>query len=130
MNTDNVKVSIRAVEERKNFDMRNWVNVAREADITCGTAACIAGCTALTPEFKQAGGGMHQGNPGLYIVLADRSGFGALARFWGISWLEAHSLCAGRQFYRVDELGDVTREMALAALNHLLETGSTEGFQP
>jgi len=130
MNKDNVKVSIRAVTERKNFNMSWWFpNLPKKIPekITCNTAACIGGCTALTPEWKEQGGSLTMcASP----LLKGMHGIKAMAKFWDNSDKKAAYICASTGFYRVVFLKDITREMALAALNHLLETGSTKGFTP
>ncbi len=128
MNKRNVKVSIRAVTERKNFDMSCWFVSDNVQDIDCGTAACIGGCTALTPEFKAAGGFIFNSHTTLRLKLNGMTNHMAMAEFWDIHGDYSEDICINEYFYDVDDLQDVTRDMALKALNYLLENETTEGF--
>jgi len=128
----NVKVSIRAVTEQKNFNMKYWINTRlTNKEITCNTAACIAGSTAMTPEFKAAGGFLREVLHGHYVISFNNSiQDDAMAEFWEIPIRDAERICTESSFYCINGLPNVTREMALKALNYLLDNGTVRGFQP
>lgn len=129
MNKDNVLVSYQAVKERKKFHMLHWFDTNSRGQLHCGAAACIGGCTALTTEFKKAGGSIIKNHHGFNISLNGKVGYEAMAEFWEVDQQIADDICGDPDFYDFDYLNQITRDMALQALNYLLENGTTEGFK-
>jgi len=91
MNKDNVKVSIRAVTEQKNFSMSQWF-----VKKSCGMVACIGGCTALTPEWEAQGGTTAKKTQPMF---RREGGYRAMAEFWNISIVDAINICGEEEFY-------------------------------
>lgn len=77
-----IAVMKRAGEVNMNFWQRGGVSETEDDLHSCGNSACFAGWLAVSPEFREAGGGLHRS-----------SGAPLFGAFFGfravIAWLEA-----------------------------------------
>lgn len=138
VNKKHIQVSIDAVKAQKKFDMSSWFQTRAKTERGlkgCGTSACIAGCTALQPEYKESGLGVFYDRWSDCWKFNDQDGFHvygfeAMEIFWECSGEDAGNICTDEDFYGVDDLKDVTKDMALKALRYLKKHGTTEDFKP
>ena len=141
VNVEHINTSITAINEKVTvFNMAVWLNFQNHKTMFddkhayykipsgCGTIGCVAGATALTDEFKRAGGCFTIKKDITHIQLDGETGPHAMALFWGCSEEDAYNICARPKFYNVDKLVKVSKKAVIAALEHLKKQGTTKGF--
>tara|TARA_Y100001938_G_C8080980_1_gene429067 strand:- start:1863 stop:2312 length:450 start_codon:yes stop_codon:yes gene_type:complete len=145
MNLENVNIAIAVMERVKErgdkVDMSRWqkghyleghytIKQAEEALHTCGTAACLAGWIAVSPEWKAQGHGITSyGAP--YLVLPN--GEEALEAYAIAVWLDIPPSEATRLTAVIDASSlygkdtGIEAEDVLKVLYRLRDTGSIWG---
>lgn len=133
MNIINVMKAINIMERAGKVNMRRWqmtdlnneCNAAdNEADLhQCGTAACLGGWIAVSPEFQEDGGsaGHRSGGPHFGVAY----GSDAIAEWLSIPSYHSTALCAltSDGFYESSYSSQITKEMVLEKLYALRDYG-------
>lgn len=133
-NEKNIKDSINALKRVRDrggkFNLKSWQELHFLAKISTteeelhgfGMAASIGGWIALSPEFKAAGGTVdYMGCP----WMNGENGMDAMKEYWDIPLIKVELICDCDQFtmeyYGVDNLEDITIDMAIEAVESLLK---------
>lgn len=104
------------------FDIRHWLNPDPSTDkyprtetkaVECGSAACVVGWLALSPQGKAKGWSV--GRDGYPTFKAHKGAEDALGEFLGIDWRDAYRIAYPSQ-YKEDP---VTAETALARIREV-----------
>lgn len=107
MNRENIHYTIDLLKDAQNFKIR-WFqrNPGAETYVTtieelhaCGNTACIAGYVALSPLWRQLGGGIDRhGCPEPPPEYESENTSEAFSKFWGISERAAEAIIYGEEF--------------------------------
>jgi hypothetical protein len=130
MNKVNVQKAIDIMKRAGNLDMRSWQGLnlelcETEEDLrSCGTAACLAGWIAVSPDWKADGGDRcWNGSPLIEANERTIDGVKAIAYWLDIPFSYASKLCATfypSKFYNVPT-DSITKEMVIEKLEGFLE---------
>ena len=100
MNIENVKKAIAIMKRAGEVNMEYWQTSKHGYDFKtteaelheCGTAACFAGWVAVSPEWKQSGGGVADGG---IPEIKGLSGILAISEWLGINYIDVNYLICG-----------------------------------
>jgi len=130
MNKVNVQKAIDIMKRAGKIDMRVWQGLnlelcETEEDLhSCGTAACLAGWIAVSPDWKSDGGDRcWNGSPLIDANGRTIDGVEAIAYWLDIPVLDASKLCATyypSKYYNVPN-DSITKEMVIEKLEELKE---------
>lgn len=138
MNIENVNKAIAVMKRVKKrgdaFYLGTWQGLSMDEDAltneeelhSCGTSACFAGWVAVSPEFKEDGGGIDEDGSPTWLGSRFVSGTAAIGAWLDLGGEQAYDLCGcgeTRRVYGVDD-HEVTVDNVLAALYRLRDTGT------
>lgn len=115
MNVDNINRVIEAIRTEKEiqFSMPDWFKPQVEG---CKTVCCIGGTCAVVGKFKTVADTYNA--PFHYIPIT--------AKWLGITEDDAHELCCAEELEDDCSLEDITKDTAIACLEHLRDTGNVD----